>query len=155
MNTSKLNLLERREIEALIAVPLIKAYAQELGFEKGVDIATRVIQDLARKAGQEIAESLGSNGIDDLAHAVHDIWAREGALETTILEQTQHTFTFNVTRCRYVEAYERLGVKDFGFYLSCSRDGAFSEGFNPKLKLTRTRTIMEGAPYCDFHFKME
>ena len=59
MNTSQLSLLERREIEALMAVPLIKAYANALGFEKAVDMATRVIQDLARKAGQELAESPG------------------------------------------------------------------------------------------------
>jgi hypothetical protein len=155
MNTSQLSLLERREIEALMAVPLIKAYAKELGFEKAVDIATSLIQDLARKAGQEIAESLGSNAIADLARVVHEIWARDGALEITILEQTENTFVFNVTRCRYVEAYDRLRVKDFGLYLSCSRDGAFSGGFNSRLKLTRTQTIMEGAPHCDFHFKVE
>ena len=155
MNTSQLSLLERREIEALMAVPLIKAYAKELGFKKAADMATRVIQDLARKAGQELAESLGSNAIADLARVVHEIWAHDGALEITILEQTENTFVFNVTRCRYVETYDRLGVKDFGLYLSCSRDGAFSEGFNPRLKLTRTQTIMEGAPHCDFDFKME
>ena len=154
MNTGQLSLLERREIEALMAVPMIKAYAKALGFEKAIDMARRVIQDLARKAGQELAESLGSNAIADLARVVHEIWAHDGALEITILEQTENTFVFNVTRCRYVEAYDRLGVKDFGLYLSCSRDGAFGEGFNPRLKLTRTQTIMEGAPHCDFHFKM-
>lgn len=154
MDASKLSLLERREIEALMAVPLIKAYAQGLGLEKGVDIATRVVQGLARKAGQETAKRLGSTGIADLAYVVHEIWARDGALEITVQERTETAFAFNVTRCRYVEAYERLGVKDFGFCLSCSRDGAFSEGFNPGLKLTRTQTLMEGAPYCDFRFKM-
>jgi hypothetical protein len=155
MSRSKLSLLQRREIEALVAVPLIKAYIQELGFEKGVDIATRVIQDLARKAGQELAVTLGSNGIADLARLVREIWAQDGALETKILEQTENKFAFNVARCRYVETYERLGVKDFGYCLSCSRDWAFGEGFNSRLKLTRTQTIMEGAPYCDFRFKME
>ena len=127
----------------------------EKGEALAVDIATRVIQELARKARQKIAESLGSNAIEDLARVVHEIWARDGALEITILEQTENIFVFNVTRCRYVEAYDRLGVKDFGLYLSCSRDGAFSEGFNSRFKSTRTQTIMEGAPHCDFHFKME
>lgn len=32
---------------------------------------------------------------------------------------------------------------------SCNRDGAFCEEHDPKLTLTRTRTIMGGAPHRD------
>jgi hypothetical protein len=39
-------------------------------------------------------------------------------------------------------------VEEFG------RDFALVEGFNPKINLTRTQTIMEGADYCDFRFTM-
>ena len=27
-------------------------------------------------------------------------------------------------------------------------------GFNPAIELTRTQTIMEGAPFCDFRFRL-
>jgi hypothetical protein len=29
------------------------------------------------------------------------------------------------------------------------------EGFNPKIKLERTQTIMEGADHCDFRYTLE
>ncbi|MBM3891770.1 MAG: hypothetical protein FJ388_21860, partial [Verrucomicrobia bacterium] len=48
------------------------------------------------------------------------------------------------------EMYERLGPADFGRLFSCSRDFAFVGGFNRKLKLKRTQTIMEGDRFCDF-----
>jgi hypothetical protein len=51
--------------------------------------------------------------------------------------------------------YERLGMKELGFCLSCSRDEAFARGFNPRLRLARSQTIMQGAPFCDFHFTLE
>lgn len=38
--------------------------------------------------------------------------------------------------------------------LSCNRDFSLVEGFNPAVKLTRTQTVMEGASYCDFRFKL-
>ena len=72
-----------------------------------------------------------------------------------MLEQTENTFFFNVTRCRFAEAYEKLGIMELGVALSCCRDFGFIEGFNPKIKLVRTQTIMEGAPICDFRYTLK
>ncbi len=49
--------------------------------------------------------------------------------------------------------YRALGLEDLGFSLSCCRDFAVIEGFNPELTLDRTQTLMEGAPCCDFRFR--
>ncbi len=49
--------------------------------------------------------------------------------------------------------YRALGLADLGGSLSCLRDYALIEGFNPDVTLTRTRTIMEGASHCDFRFR--
>jgi hypothetical protein len=46
-----------------------------------------------------------------------------------------------------------LGLGDIGHLLSCRRDGTFCEGYDPKLKLTRTQTIMRGASHCDFRYR--
>jgi hypothetical protein len=42
---------------------------------------------------------------------------------------------------------------EFGKILSCNRDGALIEGMNPEIRFTRTQTIMEGAPFCDFRYE--
>jgi hypothetical protein len=55
---------------------------------------------------------------------------------------------------RYAEMYRALGVPELGALLSCNRDFALGEGFNPEMTLTRTQTIMEGAPFCDFRYKV-
>jgi len=68
------------------------------------------------------------------------------------LEQTRDRLAFNVTRCRYAEMYEELGMRDIGGILSCGRDGEFCRGYAPDVELTRTRTIMEGASHCDFRY---
>jgi hypothetical protein len=46
-------------------------------------------------------------------------------------------------------------MKDLGAILSCGRDGALGDGFNPRMRLVRTQTIMEGAGHCDFRYTME
>ena len=69
-----------------------------------------------------------------------------------MLEKTADTFNFNVKRCRYAETYREMGLGKLGAILSCNRDGAFCTGYDRKLKLTRTQTIMGGASHCDFRY---
>ncbi|MGH7364833.1 MAG: L-2-amino-thiazoline-4-carboxylic acid hydrolase [Candidatus Rokuibacteriota bacterium] len=44
--------------------------------------------------------------------------------------------------------------KGDAYRLSCNRDFSLIEGFNPAVKLTRTRTVMEGTSHCDFRFEL-
>jgi hypothetical protein len=37
----------------------------------------------------------------------------------------------------------------------CSPDFAIAAGFNPKLRLTRTKTLMQGHDSCHFRYTME
>ena len=148
-------LLKRREIEARIAVPLIQAFAEKMGPEQALAVATEVVRTLARAAGRETAENLGANDTAALAEVVRNVWSAESALEVKILEESDCKLSFDVTRCAYAEMYEKLGLKEFGTYLSCSRDASFAEGFNPRLKLQRTQTIMEGARFCNFRFSIK
>lgn len=69
-----------------------------------------------------------------------------------IVEKSAKSLAFNVKRCKYAEMYKELGIGELGKILSCNRDAAMIEGFNPKIKFLRTKTIMEGAPICDFRY---
>ena len=151
----EISLIEKREIEALMAAPLIKGYAELIGLEKSMEIATGVIQELARDAGRQIAAERGSNTLRDLADVVKNLWSHGGEnLKVEFIELSENMLDFRVTSCRYTEQYANLGLGEFGYCLSCSRDAAFAEGFNPKIKMSRTQTVMEGAPYCDFRFTL-
>ena len=75
-------------------------------------------------------------------------------MQIEVLEQNESRFAFNVTRCRYAEMYRLLGIPELGALLSCNRDWALIQGFNPDVHLERTQTIMEGAPFCDFRYTM-
>ncbi len=149
---SERTLLERREIEAGIAGPLIRAFQKELGTERTLEIVRGVIADLAREGGADLARRVGEASLSAFASCL-DLWRAGGALELDILEQSPERLEFNVTRCRYAEMYRALGLADLGSSLSCQRDFALVEGFNPEIALTRTQTLMEGAPFCDFRFR--
>lgn len=150
--THPLPLLRQREVEAGVVAPLVAAFAAEVGAERAREIAAEVIKGLAREGGCAAAAALGGNGLAELKQAVGR-WTEGGALEIDVLRDDETAFEFNVTRCRYAEMYRRLGLADLGPVLSCNRDAAMIEGFNPDIAFRRTQTLMEGAAYCDFRYR--
>ena len=146
--------LMMREVQAPLAAGLIREFGKSVGEAEALAAAERAIRADAAVSGRALAEGCGGNGLGDLAHVVREVWAAQGALELRMLQENAHALDFDVTRCRYVEMYRRLGLEKFGGCLSCSRDAAFAEGFNPRIRLTRTRTIMQGDAVCDFRFRL-
>lgn len=155
MPACPVSLLQQREIEARVAAPLIAEFAAVMGWDAALGAAARAIQRLAREAGRQAAAAAGADSLAALAGVVETLWARDGALEIEILSCDAAHLSFNVTGCRYAEMYARMGVRDCGFALSCSRDAAFGAGFNPGIRLQRRWTIMGGARFCDFRFTLD
>jgi hypothetical protein len=147
-----LPLLTQREIEANVLAPLYRAFAAEVGEPRARDILAGVITDLARQAGCAAAQAVGGNDLTALKQVV-ERWKAGGALELTVLRDDADGFDFDVTRCQYAEMYHRLGLTDLGPLLSCHRDGAMIEGFNPAIEFRRTQTLMQGATHCDFRYR--
>jgi predicted ArsR family transcriptional regulator len=148
---NEIGVLKRREIEARILLPVIEALGKEFGKERVVEIVRDVIVGVAQAQGREVAAQQGGTSLGHLAHALED-WQKGDAYRMDVLEQSDERFSFNVTRCRYAEMYRSLGIPELGALLSCNRDFALAEGFSPDIELTRTQTIMQGAPHCDFRF---
>lgn len=148
------DLIVRREIEALIAAPLLRAFMEAFGREAALETARKVIDGLALEAGKALRPAVGGETMAHLRRAL-SLFGRGGALELDFLEAGEHRLAVNVTRCKYAEMYKRLGLQEFGFLLSCGRDYALMEGFVPRIRFSRTQTIMEGAPYCDFRFEVQ
>lgn len=147
-----LPLLQRREIEAEIVGPLVRAFSDAFGREATLDVLREVIVDLARQGGEDLARSIGERSLEAFA-TILGRWQENDALEIDLIERSPDRLSFNVLRCRYAEMYRRLGLEELGATLSCQRDFALAEGFSSEIELERTQTLMQGATHCDFRFR--
>jgi hypothetical protein len=149
-----IGVLTRREVEARLLAPLVAALGREFGEERVLRVTRETIVSIARRQGAELAGAMGGDSLSKFRESlVH--WIKGKALEIEVVEEGERVFAFNVTRCRYAEMYRDLGISRLGPILSCARDFALIEGFNPRIRLTRTQTLMEGAPFCDFRYRLE
>ena len=145
-----LPILEQRRIEATVIKPIYEEMVAELGTERAQQILGAAIRKAAIAQGATLAgESEG--GLRGFI-SLFERWKAGDALEVEVLHESDQRFDFNITRCRYAEMYRQMGLGEIGHLLSCGRDGAFCDGYDPKIRLERTQTIMGGASHCDFRY---
>ena len=182
-DVSKGGLLARREIEARITGPLIRSFVEVFGRERILRIAEKVLAEIAREKGTLLKEQCGGDSLEHFARGylfrsceeveasvnasgsmgkkrakpenkARVFWCEDGAIKLELLERQPHKLSLNVMECLFSEMYQDLGLAEFGYLLSCGRDFPMIEGFNPKISMQRTQTVMEGAENCDFRFEL-
>ena len=149
MTIEEMPILLRREVEARFIKPFLDAFSEEIGRERTYEIVGGVIDRIAFQAGQERAAQIGKNQPKDVPEllAMH---STEGGCENHTREVDDRHILEETMDCEYARMYERLGMRDIGYLLSCRRDYKFFEGVNSKMRLTRQHTIMQGGKSCDF-----
>ena len=148
-----LSMLDKRRIEAEI----LKEVYETLKASHGEAVARQTVSESVRRSAIEQARTFAASvpggtslkSFQDIQH----LWTKGGSLEIEVKEQTDTSFTFNVTRCQYAETYKAMGLGEIGHLLSCNRDELFIVGYNPDIQLTRTQTIMGGDHRCDFRYR--
>jgi hypothetical protein len=150
---NELGILARRKIEAAIIAPIYDELRRAIGEDKARNILRRAIRRAAIEAGTQFASRAEGEADLESFKAILPLWTKDDALTIEVIDDAPGVFDFNVKRCRYAEAYRAMGLGDIGEILSCNRDGAFCEGYDPRIKLTRTQTIMGGASHCDFRYR--
>jgi hypothetical protein len=72
-----------------------------------------------------------------------------------IIEESEHAFAMKTTECLWAKVFREADASAIGYSFFCYSDYAKTKRFNPKLKLLRTKTLMQGDDYCDHRFIIE
>jgi hypothetical protein len=137
-------------------VPIWRGLEREIGRDKLHEMMKRVIDQPAREQMAEFAKKAGKN---DLATYLRDFrnpsrfW--QNVLTYEIVEDTPRAFEVKVTECLWAKTYRDAHADDLGFILSCYGDTAAAEAFNPKMRLIRTKTLMQGNEFCNHRYVIE
>ena len=147
------SVIQQAKIQAEVLVPLVKAMQAELGEARANALVRKALGDTYRRYGEAFWRAKNEKNVGTAVASAFATYARDDALNYTIIEQSKDAFVFDVTRCRYAEFYRELGEPELGFLLVCSADFDTAQGFGADIKLTRTQTIMQGASHCDFRYR--
>ncbi len=126
----------------------------------GTDLFIESLKKSRAKAGHIYgslqAETLGSNSFETYVNEFKKpskFW--DNVLTTRIIEDTPNAFEVEITECLWAKTFRDADAPDLGYICICHPDFAMAEGFNPKIKLIRTKTLMQGHDCCNHRWVFE
>ena len=148
-------IIQRRRIEAELIKEIYETLVERVGRTTANEVISASIRRSAIAQARQFADKEPAGTSLETFAELYKHWTAEDALTIDVKRRDAEGFDFDVKRCRYSEMYREMGLGDIGHLLSCNRDGAFCEGYDPAIKFTRTQTLMQGASHCDFRYRYE
>jgi hypothetical protein len=143
----KPDILDAVKIQARAVIPIVKALERELGKERAhAIVGSAIATDYARWQAQRIpVRNLHPRGGDQ---------NNAFPVERSVVDDTDTTFGVNMTQCKFAEYFRGIGEPEIGALLTCGVDFANEAMQRPDWEFRRTQTLMKGAAYCDFRWRL-
>jgi len=130
-------------------IPTIGAVAAKVG----IDVVQEAILEGFKKRIAARVKSLPKRGLADFTQNFKsqdpfnvNTWTKE------ILQDTDKVFEMRVSECLWAKAFREANAADLGFKIVCSLDYVTAETFNPRIKLIRDKTLMQGYDCCNHKY---
>jgi hypothetical protein len=129
-------------------VQLMKRFAKIMGRDKLITMLKKASDDfyLSKKP------NLKAKSVKDFINPMLENDDLKIRLDMEVVELTDKVCQFKITNCLYAKTYRKKNAGDIGYANACYGDYLGATAFNPKLKLERTKTLMEGHDYCDHRY---
>jgi hypothetical protein len=151
-----ISLLDEVKLQAQVLLPVLQALRAELGEAHANAIVAQALRAWSRDLQQKIGARTPGSPREKWAAMTAAMSPRIGGdIDVQVLTMEPDTFEFNITGCRYADFFRQLGEPELGALLLCDVDFDVAEVGSPEVQLTRTQTIMQGAPHCHFHYRMQ
>lgn len=137
-------------------VPLMRSFEQELGRERFDAMLKGITDRLARQEGAADAKRMGRNDFytfnEDLRKPNY-FW--QHALTYAVIEDSARAFEVKVAECLWAQTFREVMATDLGYLLICDPDYGYTEGYNPKMRMIRSKTLMQGHDCCNHRWIIE
>jgi hypothetical protein len=151
-----ISLLDEVKMQAQVLVPVLNALRAELGEDRANRLVLNALREWSRDMYRRVGESMTGSPKEKWAVLTAEAAPRIGTdIDVQMLKVESEAMEFNVMGCRYADFFRQLGEPELGAVLLCEVDNHVVEVAGPEVELTRTQTIMRGASYCDFRYRMK
>ena len=135
-------------------IRLAKALEKEMGQEKLLELLKKNIRAEMLQQGQAQAKRSPDNSLQTYVQPFKGP-AYDKTLTREIVEDTEMAFELKITECIWASTFLQAMAGEIGYAAVCYGDYAWAEGFNPKIKLIRDKTLMQGHDICNHRYVWE
>jgi hypothetical protein len=151
-----ISLLDEYKFQAEVLVPILKVLRAELGEERANRLVLGALREWSRERWHRLGERFPGSPREKMDALYASVSPRIGNdADFQRLKDEPDAQEINITGCRYADFFQQIGEPELGVVLCCDDDFYITEVGWPETELTRTQTIMQGAPYCDFRWRIK
>ncbi len=132
-------------------INLTKAMEKEMGKDKLIEFLKKTTTEKWIKRGQEHANRSPDNSFKTYVNTFRPP-RYEAQLTHEVVVDTDTVFELKVKECLTSWVFRQADAADIGYAYICFGDYAWAEGFNPKIKMVRDKTLMQGQDYCNHRY---
>lgn len=124
---------------------------KELGEEKVIELIKKSTEERMREQAKADIKRLGGTDFKTYISIFRDP-RMLASLNMEIIEDTDTVFEIRVTDCLSAESFLPSKAGDIGYAAVCWGDYNWASDFNPKIKMVRDKTLMQGHDYCNHKY---
>ena len=138
-------------------IPCLQKLAEEIGREAFLEMVKRVSSEAAAERQREWARTLPKTDFETYVSIGKQRKNRfvQHVLTDEVVEERPDFLRTKITECLWAKIFREAGAEDLGYAAICHPDFAMARAFNPKIRLERPTTLMQGDECCDFRYIWE
>jgi hypothetical protein len=141
------------QVYKLAAGNLFIPMMRELADRVGMDVIKEASADAMKKRVKEYVKRLEKRDLATLAAFFKSPSpTSEHTFTREIIQDTDTIFEMKFTECLWAKTFREAKAADLGFNCICFADYAMAEAYNPKIKLIRDKTLMQGHDCCNHKY---
>ncbi len=137
-------------------LPIIQNLANEMEKGEYIEALKRAAESAGKRSGQFMAKrspEISLAAYTAIMKNPDPFWRH--VLTTEIVEANKNVFEIKVTECLWAKTFCDSQAGEIGYATICYQDYAMSQGFSPKLKMIRDKTLMQGDECCNHRWIWE
>lgn len=136
-------------------IPIMKKMAEEQGKELFLEKLKKAVSDAAVENMRNMVKSFPKRDLAMMAIFTKTNPLFQRAMSYEFVEETKNSFEIKVSRCLWAETFRQANAAELGYITICHADYPMTTAFNPKIKMIRTKTLMQGHDCCNHRYVTE
>ena len=124
---------------------------KEIGEERVIELIKKDTEQRLNAQAKRDLKKLGNSDFKSYISIFRDP-GMLSSLTMEIIEDTDTVFEIKVTDCLAAESFLPYKAGDIGYAAVCWGDYNWATDFNPKIKLVRDKTLMQGHDCCNHKY---
>lgn len=139
-------------MQSFLGIMILKELEEEMGKAEVIRFLKKFSTKINLQRGKAQAERATDLNLQSYVSQFKNSEIFKNLLTFDIIHDTDKAFEIKVTECLPAETYRSQNAADIGYAAICWGDYAWAQGFNPKIKLVRDKTLMQGDAFCNHRY---